>query len=1021
MTVEIVKDIKSGGGDSGRSKQPKLIEELRDLNANSQLYPGDPVEDPLRYVSAGALEERKVRQLLRKTAGYGGSSLQVESSAKTPNILVILYRWVLNNILPSGRKSAKLGRVYADTSPGTPSGSRRLFSWNTSRNVSAGLPLIRSKSFKNGTSVQINPVSRSMREYYREDQLVEMEDECWRRYKVSLFMAEAFTVAVVEQTPPGGTPPLHQQLLLPPQQPKATPTTQTTARNEDDSTPTASKTARGIRVSRKTFCGATMPGVGPQRATRTLVTTDGMRFLANYESRNRPSQRGLREKRQPRGSIGRHQDRNGHGHHLHQSFGLAVLPSGAARAHRRQRKLKRSQSLPLFDRHFALMIRDELQDSNAKESDSKLNLGFELLQRCRQSEFSSLFQVYLSWLKRTDRWNQWGKQQLMRFAWFGSLSSCRSNSTGGSPRLQPASFLQDSHHRGGGTSSNSLLHDDSGSTSTKAEDFVNFLSRCYRLWEWVIVCVGGFYAVTIPFFVCFASDMTTFHNDAGDDLSLHHWEHIVIWVDVICLADLALKHSAFRRVLYLSAGGSTDIPVAKRRSPTVAASLSSAGSTRSISSVASHQKSATRRQCWWRWHFKGHYWFDVITSLPLDLLLYFPPLSASTLVDHRWFYMSLFQMNKVPRIVESIEASERLTQFLAADLNLPISESRLHFIRTVAVYVLSGHWIACLWFRLGLHAYEIYGASWLSTYKMLPVDGFGTLSEVPTSRRYLRSLHFAIGSITTVFYGDVVSMNVIETVVEIAFIVVCILLFGVLVGAQGELIEANYKHKMLFEQNLMELYNFLQNNDVPRDVRQRLRLYYTNTWLKYHGHDDLEGVRGLSSLLVEDIAQYTLRNFANRVSILKSCDESFLRSLLTCLKHIICSSAEAVVRKGDVDRSMYFIAKGKVLVQGPGFELVKHEGDFFGELSLLYGIPRSATCSSLGVSLLYVLEWETYEKLLADYPEYREQNRREWVIVSTVLKTGESRFRSIIDIVARMEKVNWVLVDEIIRKAKSLK
>uniref|UniRef100_H3HCE5 Cyclic nucleotide-binding domain-containing protein n=1 Tax=Phytophthora ramorum TaxID=164328 RepID=H3HCE5_PHYRM len=745
MTVEIVKDIKSGGGDSGRSKQPKLIEELRDLNANSQLYP------------------------------------------------VILYRWVLNNILPSGRKSAKLGRVYADTSPGTPS-----------------LPLIRSKSFKNGTSVQINPVSRSMREYYREDQLVEMEDECWRRYKVSLFMAEAFTVAVVEQTPP-----------------------------------------------------------------------------ANYESRNRPSQRGLREKRQPRGSIGRHQDRNGHGHHLHQSFGLAVLPSGAARAHRRQRKLKRSQSLPLFDRHFALMIRDELQDSNAKESDSKLNLGFELLQRCRQSEFSSLFQVYLSWLKRTDRWNQWGKQQLM-------------------------------------------------STSTKAEDFVNFLSRCYRLWEWVIVCVGGFYAVTIPFFVY-----------------------------------LALKHSAFRRVLYLSAGGSTDIPVAKRRAPTVAASLSSAG--------------------------------------------------TSTLVDHRWFYMSLFQMNKVPRIVESIEASERLTQFLAADLNLPISESRLHFIRTVAVYVLSGHWIACLWFRLGLHAYEIYGASWLSTYKMLPVDGFGTLSEVPTSRRYLRSLHFAIGSITTVFYGDVVSMNVIETVVEIAFIVVCILLFGVLVGAQGELIEANYKHKMLFEQNLMELYNFLQNNDVPRDVRQRLRLYYTNTWLKYHGHDDLEGVRGLSSLLVEDIAQYTLRNFANRVSILKSCDESFLRSLLTCLKHIICSSAEAVVRKGDVDRSMYFIAKGKVLVQGPGFELVKHEGDFFGELSLLYGIPRSATCSSLGVSLLYVLEWETYEKLLADYPEYREQNRREWVIVSTVLKTGESRFRSIIDIVARMEKVNWVLVDEIIRKAKSLK
>jgi len=172
---------------------------------------------------------------------------------------------------------------------------------------------------------------------------------------------------------------------------------------------------------------------------------------------------------------------------------------------------------------------------------------------------------------------------------------------------------------------------------------------------------------------------------------------------------------------------------------------------------------------------------------------------------------------------------------------------------------------------------------------------------------------------------------------------------------------------------------------------------------------------------VEDVAQYTMRHFAAKVSILRSCDESFLRSLLTRLKHVICSANEAVVRKGDVDRSMYFIARGKVLVKGLGFELVKEEGDFFGELSLLYGIPRSATCSSLGVSLLYVLEWETYERLLADFPEYRQQNRREWVIVSTVLKSGESRFRSIVDIAARMEGADWVVVDDILRKAKRLK
>ncbi|KAF1323532.1 hypothetical protein FI667_g10390, partial [Globisporangium splendens] len=65
--------------------------------------------------------------------------------------------------------------------------------------------------------------------------------------------------------------------------------------------------------------------------------------------------------------------------------------------------------------------------------------------------------------------------------------------------------------------------------------------------------------------------------------------------------------------------------------------------------------------------------------------------------------------------------------------------------------------------------------------------------------------------------------------------------------------------------------------------------------------------------------------------------------------------------------------------------------------------------------------WRSSLLSKCDYPEYREQNRREWVIVSTVLKTGESRFRSLINIVAKMETTNWVRIDEIIKKAKSLK
>ncbi|TMW58332.1 hypothetical protein Poli38472_011920 [Pythium oligandrum] len=479
---------------------------------------------------------------------------------------------------------------------------------------------------------------------------------------------------------------------------------------------------------------------------------------------------------------------------------------------------------------------------------------------------------------------------------------------------------------------------------------------------------------SVPLLISFASQTETRPGESSVD----RWVAFSCFMDVLCIVDMVLKYTTFHHIVNVTSGASE---------------------TRSVSF--------------------GHFFLDLFLAVPFDLLLFLRQFETYTTT--RWYYLSLCQLNKTFRVYEAKDASERLAQFLAYDLKLPFRDSSLRYFRSIWAFVLSGHWIACLWYSCGMFTYEHYDASWLGMPKMLALDQFTTLENVTYGRRYLRSAHYAIGSISTIVYGDIGSTNVFETVTEILLNLVAIFVFGVLAGAHSEHLEAKHKHRMRFEQNLVELYYYLKNNEVPRDVRQQLKQYYLKTWLRYHGHDDFEGVQGLSTLLVEDIAQYTLQGFSSSVSIFKSCDECFLRAMLTCLKHIICSPSEQIVRQGDVDRSMYFISHGKVLVEGTGFQLVKEEGDFFGELSLLYGIPRSATCSSLGTSLLYVLEWEAYERILLDYPEYRRVNRRDWVLVSTKLRAGDSRFRSIIDIVSRMENASWVQVDEIIRKAKNLK
>jgi hypothetical protein len=333
------------------------------------------------------------------------------------------------------------------------------------------------------------------------------------------------------------------------------------------------------------------------------------------------------------------------------------------------------------------------------------------------------------------------------------------------------------HGLGGATS-------DSVTNQNRAEEFLKLLSRVYRLWEFVVVIVAMFYACSIPYLLCFASETETIEPNT----TLGRWVWFVSCVDLFCLVDLVLKYTTFKGVQQMIAGG----------------------------------EDMLRDDALTMSKFPLHVLLEVFAALPLDFLLFLPRLSHLT--HYRWYYTSVFQLNKISRIYESIEASERLAQFLSTDLNLPLDDSSLRFIRSIFGYFLSGHWIACLWYRTSLKAHEIYHYSWLTTNKMLAVDMFTSLHDITQWRKYVRSLHFAAESITTVFYGDIASMNVLETVVEIGVILCSILIYGTLVGAHGERIQAHYKRRMMFEQNLTELYHFLKNNEVPRDIRPRLRL-----------------------------------------------------------------------------------------------------------------------------------------------------------------------------------------------------
>ncbi|KAG6970020.1 hypothetical protein JG688_00005074 [Phytophthora aleatoria] len=329
-----------------------------------------------------------------------------------------------------------------------------------------------------------------------------------------------------------------------------------------------------------------------------------------------------------------------------------------------------------------------------------------------------------------------------------------------------------------------------------------------------------------------------------------------------------------------------------------------------------------------------------------------------------------------------IEAlSEQLFQYLIYDRKIPANEAFLYFLKGLASYVTMGHLLACIWFIISELGFHHYGTSWLSTSGMLTFISDGStevehtarmlsesattfyLESVSLTRKYLRSLLFSMECISTLFYGDILSMNPLELVAEIAITLWSIYIYGALVGAQGELLNAQARREAAFEQGLGELQHYLVENEVPKKLKRQIKSYYARVWRRRKGEKEFAAVAHVSHTLHEDVVLATLRGFAAR--------------------YVVCSEGEEVAMKGDVDRSMYFIAQGRVLVKLDSSESIRERGEFFGELALLYGVSRLETCVALALTELYRLDHQSYEHLLQDFPQYRERNKLAWTSPNT--------------------------------------
>ncbi|MDF2998660.1 MAG: putative transcriptional regulator, Crp/Fnr family [Xanthobacteraceae bacterium] len=112
-----------------------------------------------------------------------------------------------------------------------------------------------------------------------------------------------------------------------------------------------------------------------------------------------------------------------------------------------------------------------------------------------------------------------------------------------------------------------------------------------------------------------------------------------------------------------------------------------------------------------------------------------------------------------------------------------------------------------------------------------------------------------------------------------------------------------------------------------------------------------------------------------RVPLFADLDAAGIGEIHRLLSSHIAENGDVIVRRGQIGRSMYFIASGEVEVELPDGPVLIGEGDFFGELALIRNTSRSATVRAHGRCMLLALDGADLDELIHRRPQIGQRIR----------------------------------------------
>jgi glucose-6-phosphate 1-dehydrogenase len=120
------------------------------------------------------------------------------------------------------------------------------------------------------------------------------------------------------------------------------------------------------------------------------------------------------------------------------------------------------------------------------------------------------------------------------------------------------------------------------------------------------------------------------------------------------------------------------------------------------------------------------------------------------------------------------------------------------------------------------------------------------------------------------------------------------------------------------------------------------------------------------------------RDVLARSEFLAAAPAVMLNNLLLAFRPLAIAPGDTIVRAGDRGGEMYFVCRGELEALGSADERIGliREGEFFGEMAVLFDQPRLATVRAVCHCDLLALDAADFRRIASDFPQMQVEFRR---------------------------------------------